>query len=323
MVVMNGCGSVIETIAFAICDAGDAFMTPSPYYGGIMQDSILRAKVNIHPVHLHSEIKENETKPYQLTVEKLEKSLEEAKAKGINICGLFLVNPHNPLGEIYSTELIKDCLQFCHKHSIHIIFDEIYLTSVFKEGVQPTSILQFKPEDIPDPERTHLIWGFSKDFAMSGMRAGMYYGFSDVVRQQVMNQCRFTEIPGFIQTMLSKMLKDKDWLDDVYYANNRKRLRESYELVTRELTSIGVPYLEASSSLYLYADFRKFLKEPTFAVEKDLWHKFLDAGTYISPSQAFYSDDPGWFRIVFADKIAKLELAMERIKKVCKEISLQ
>ncbi|XP_033107085.1 1-aminocyclopropane-1-carboxylate synthase-like protein 1 isoform X1 [Anneissia japonica] len=209
MVVMNGCGSVIETIAFAICDAGDAFMTPSPYYGGIMQDSILRAKVNIHPVHLHSEIKENETKPYQLTVEKLEKSLEEAKAKGINICGLFLVNPHNPLGEIYSTELIKDCLQFCHKHSIHIIFDEIYLTSVFKEGVQPTSILQFKPEDIPDPERTHLIWGFSKDFAMSGMRVGIYYGFSDVVRQQIVNQCCFTGIPGFIQVMLSKMLKDK------------------------------------------------------------------------------------------------------------------
>ncbi|XP_033112752.1 1-aminocyclopropane-1-carboxylate synthase-like protein 1, partial [Anneissia japonica] len=264
-------------------------------------------------------IKENETKPYQLTVEKLEKSLEEAKAKGINICGLFLVNPHNPLGEIYSTELIKDCLQFCHKHSIHIIFDEIYLTSVFKEGVQPTSILQFKPEDIPDPERTHLIWGFSKDFAMSGMRAGMYYGFSDVVRQQVMNQCRFTEIPGFIQTMLSKMLKDKDWLDDVYYATNRKRLRESYELVSRELTSIGVPYLEASSSLYLYADFRKFLNEPTFAMEKEMWYKFLDAGIYISPSQAFYSDDPGWFRIVFSVTKDILEIGMERIKQVCKD----
>ncbi|XP_071955310.1 1-aminocyclopropane-1-carboxylate synthase-like protein 1 [Antedon mediterranea] len=320
MAVMNGCGSVIETIAFAVSDAGDVWLTPAPYYGGLLTDSCLRAKVDIFPVHLYSKIEENETQQYELTPEKLEKCLKDARSKDLNVRGLFLMNPQNPLGIIYSKEVISACLKFCNKHSLHIIFDEIYLTGGFVEDVQTTSILQFKPEDIPDPERTHFIWGFSKDFAMSGMRVGLYYGFSDVVRKQILSQCRFTQIPGFIQIMLSKMLKDEDWVDNVYYPTNQKRLKEGYEIVTRELKSIGVPYLEACSGLYVYCDFRKFLKENTIEMEEDLWMKFIAAGVYICPSQAFFSDEFGWFRVIFADEKVKLELSMERIKKVCSEL---
>ncbi|XP_071955948.1 1-aminocyclopropane-1-carboxylate synthase-like protein 1 [Antedon mediterranea] len=320
VVVINGCGTVLESVAFGLCNSGDAFITPTPYYGGAWQDFMRRANVNIHPIHLYSNKSENETRSFQLTIDKLEKGLEKANKKGLTIRGLFLMNPHNPLGEIYSREMIKDCLQFCHKHSLHIIFDEIYLTGGFVEGVQTTSILQFKPEDIPDPERTHFIWGFSKDFAMSGFRVGLYYGFGSEVKTVIQNQCRFTRFSANMHVVLANMLKDKDWIDNVYMATNQKRLRECYQFVSSKLTLAGIPFLETTCGLFLYADFRKFLKNQSFNSEIDLWNKLLDAGVHLSPSKAFRSDEPGWFRIVFSVPIDQLKIGMERISQVCKEI---
>ncbi|XP_070553584.1 1-aminocyclopropane-1-carboxylate synthase-like protein 1 [Ptychodera flava] len=99
-------------------------------------------------------------KPFQLTVDMLEDALGQATQKGINIRGLFLINPHNPLGDIYSKQLLIDCLHFAKRHGLHVIVDEIYMLSVFDDDAEFTSVLSL--EDLPDPDRTHFTWSFRR-----------------------------------------------------------------------------------------------------------------------------------------------------------------
>ncbi|KXJ04552.1 1-aminocyclopropane-1-carboxylate synthase-like protein 1, partial [Exaiptasia diaphana] len=79
---------------------------------------------------------------------------------GIKIRALLLVNPNNPFGYIYTEEEIQEYLQFAHRNDIHVIMDELYLLSIFKEGCTMKSVLSCK--NIPDPKRLHVLWGLSK-----------------------------------------------------------------------------------------------------------------------------------------------------------------
>ena len=57
-------------------------------------------------------------------------------------------------------------MKFAKERELHVIIDEIYFLSIFEEG-DFESCLSYT-EEWPDPLRTHFVWGFSKDFSMSG-----------------------------------------------------------------------------------------------------------------------------------------------------------
>uniref|UniRef100_A0A673M0I0 1-aminocyclopropane-1-carboxylate synthase-like protein 1 n=1 Tax=Sinocyclocheilus rhinocerous TaxID=307959 RepID=A0A673M0I0_9TELE len=111
VVVMNGCGSLFSALAATLCDPE-----------GIKPSG-------------------SDVRPFQLTVEKLENSLKEAKKEGLNIKALILLNPHNPLGEVYSSEEMINFLEFAKMHKLHVIVDEIYMLSVFNETDTFRSVL--------------------------------------------------------------------------------------------------------------------------------------------------------------------------------------
>jgi aspartate/methionine/tyrosine aminotransferase len=89
---------------------------------------------------------------------------------------LVLSNPQNPLGRCYSAEVLKRCIQFCQENDIHLISDEVFGLSTFRSTDLPdasefTSVFSLDPEALnADPNRIHLIWSLSKDFAASGVR---------------------------------------------------------------------------------------------------------------------------------------------------------
>ncbi|XP_073190069.1 1-aminocyclopropane-1-carboxylate synthase-like protein 1 isoform X2 [Lepidochelys kempii] len=159
IVVMSGCCAVFATLSTVLCDPGDGYLIPTPYYGGINSKTWLYG--GIQPVHvpLFSEVTDEESHPFQLTVEKLEAALQRAKEQGIRVRALILINPHNPLGDIYPAQLLKECLEFAHRYQLHVIIDEIYMLSVYDDTTF-TSVLSL--DCLPDPERTHFMWGFSK-----------------------------------------------------------------------------------------------------------------------------------------------------------------
>ncbi|RXN37360.1 1-aminocyclopropane-1-carboxylate synthase 1 [Labeo rohita] len=149
----------------------------------------------------------SDVRPFQLTFEKLENSLKEAKKEGLNIKALILLNPHNPLGEVYSSEEMISFLQFAKMHELHVIVDEIYMLSVFNETDTFRSVLSL--DGLPDPQRTHVMWGFSKDFAMSGMRVGMVYSANREL-VQALDQLGFLHgVPGPTQYQMAQLIRDR------------------------------------------------------------------------------------------------------------------
>ena len=102
------------------------------------------------------------------------------------IKALVLTNPHNPFGQCYPPEVLRELLCFCETRGLHFVSDEVYALSSFEStSVLPPfcsalSLVRNLPEtdveqrhhgkDIIDPARVHVVWSMSKDFGSSGIR---------------------------------------------------------------------------------------------------------------------------------------------------------
>ena len=320
--VMNGCGSVIETLAYALCDAGEAMLIPSPYYGAFTGDLSGRMDVAVHSVVLTSQPKKEfgETRPFQLSRRRLQDAYDDATKKGIRIKGIILTNPHNPLGTIFTEEELYVCLNFANSHKLHVISDEIYLLSVFKQNASVVCALALK--HIPDPDRLHVVWGFSKDFGISGFRCGLVHTWNEGLKKVINVSCAyFHSIPTTLQYILQHFTDDFDWLDNVFIPTNQKRLREANEFVTRALKNLGVDVFPAQAGLYVWADFRKYIEPLTREAESNLFHAMMDGGVYVPPGLAFACEEIGWFRIIVTVDEKSLKVGMERLPEILKDFS--
>uniref|UniRef100_A0A3Q2QGZ3 1-aminocyclopropane-1-carboxylate synthase homolog (Arabidopsis)(non-functional) n=1 Tax=Fundulus heteroclitus TaxID=8078 RepID=A0A3Q2QGZ3_FUNHE len=317
VVVMNGCGSLFSCIAAAICDPEDAILIPTPFYGVITEDVHFYSNVKLFHVPLDCEADGKDSRPFHLTVGKLEAGLEKAKQQGWNIRALILMNPHNPLAELYTPKEMIAFLEFAKRNQLHTIVDEVYMLTVFDESVTFHSVLSM--ESLPDPQRTHVMWGMSKDFAMAGIRIGTLYTVNTDLVEALAQLGLFHGLPGTLQHQVAQLLRDREWINNTFLPENRRRLKSAHSLLTQELRSIGIPFLDRPAALYVWADLRKYLNESSFEQELSLWRRFLRHKVLVSCGQAFSCSTPGWFRIVFADQHSHLQLGLKRIQEALKE----
>ncbi|KAM3855871.1 1-aminocyclopropane-1-carboxylate synthase-like protein 1 [Vipera latastei] len=317
VILQNGCGPLFSSLAMVLCDPGEAFLIATPCYGGIIRDVYLCGRVKLVYAYLDSQVTGSCTRPFQLTVDKLKKALQDAQSEGIRVRGLILLNPQNPLGDIYSLSELQDYLEFAKRHELHVIVDEIYMLSVFDDSATFHSVLEM--DRLPDPQRTHVLWGISKDFAMSGVRFGALYTLNQDVIKAVTVFNYFHCICGPMQYQITQLLRDRDWINQVYLRTNHERLKAAHTFVTDELKTLGIPFLNRNAGFFIWVDFRKYLRKKTFEEEMLLWRRFLDKKILLSPGSSFKCNEPGWFRIIFADKMNRLQLGLQRICEVLEE----
>eukprot|EP00833_Pecoramyces_ruminatium_P001945 jgi/Orpsp1_1/1175977/evm.model.c7180000055925.1 len=167
---------------------------------------------------------------------------------------------------------------------------------------------------LPDPENTHGLWGFSKDFCLNGLRIGVTISYSETVMTAMQKICFLTCIPTNIDNILVNILSDKEWTDNFILNNNRK-LYKNYTHFTKSLNAHHIPYVEGDSGFFIYIDLHQ-----AGLNEYDLWMKLLEGGVYISPSQAFFAkeseEERNWFRVCFAVEQEELNLSLDRLYKV-------
>ncbi|VTJ66308.1 Hypothetical predicted protein [Marmota monax] len=264
----------------------EAFLIPTPYYEGITRHVYLYGNVRLAYVYLDSE--------------------------GVKVKGLILINPQNPLGDIYSPGELQEFLGFAKRHSLHVILDEIYMLSVFQESLEFRSVLSL--ERLPDPQRTHVLWGMSKDFGMSGLRFGTLYTENQDVATAVASLCHYHGLSGLVQYQVAQLLQDHDWINRVYLPENLARLKAAHTYVSEELRALGVPFLNRGAGLFIWVDLRKYLRKATFEEETLLWRRFLDNKVLLSFGKAFECKEPGWFRVVFSDRPQRLRLGIQRVR---------
>ncbi len=287
LAVLNGAGSVLELVFYVLCDPDDGVLVPTPSYTGFWSDLETRDELTIVPVHCRSE------DGFALTRDHLDTALAEATRP---IKALLYTNPNNPLGVVYSAAEVDDVLSWAEENQIHVVLDEIYALSIFGDA-QFTSGAELRPQL---GEWLHIVWAFSKDFGMSGLRAGVLFTENETVLQAVDALAYWAAVSGDTQSLLAQMLADDEWVDG-YIAENQRRLRDTYQRVTAVLDSYGIGYLPAEAGFFFLVDVRPLMDEVSWEGEERLWRHLIDElKINLTPGSACRNGEPGFMRFVFS-----------------------
>lgn len=282
-------GSEAIDIAFrSMLDDGDEVLIPQPCYVSYLPCAKLAGGV---PVVINLK-EENE---FRLTPEELLGAITE-KTKV-----LILAFPSNPTGAIMDREDLEAIAKVVIEKDIFVISDEIYSElSYAEEHVSIASIPGMR-------ERTIVINGFSKSYAMTGWRLGYACGPKEIIEQMTkVHQFAIMCAPTTSQYAAVEALKhgDPDVAEMREAYNNRRRL------VVSSLREMGLSCFEPLGAFYVFPCIKEFgMTSDEFATRLLQEEKLA-----VVPGTAFGDCGEGYLRISYAYSVEQLKTALERLK---------
>ena len=286
MITVGG-SEAIDGALRAMLDAGDEVILPQPSYVSYEPCIVLADGV---PVIV--ELKEEND--FKLTREQLEKAVTD-KTKI-----LIMPFPNNPTGAIMTKEELQPIVDFVIEHDLFVISDEIYSELTYSGN--HVSIGAFPGMK----ERTIVINGFSKSYAMTGWRLGYACG-PQVILKQILKIHQFAIMcaPTTSQYAAIEALRHGD--DDV------EKMRDEYDRRRRFLLNafeeMGIECFEPYGAFYMFPSIKKFgMSSDEFATRLLKEEKIA-----VVPGTAFGDCGEGFLRISYAYSIDELKAALERI----------
>jgi 1-aminocyclopropane-1-carboxylate synthase len=301
--ISAGCGAIFELLGFTLASAGDAFLVPAPLYAAFRND--LRVRAGVHVVAVAEP--DGALVP---SIAALEAARLAAAAAGTPPRALLMCNPGNPTGQVLPPDRVREMIAWALAAGLHVISDEVYSGSVFAPAAGPpfVSAAAHARDGIPGVaaealrDRLHLVFGFSKDFAMSGMRAGVLWSANDTLHKALMNLGYFCGVSVQTQLSLAALLDDAAWMDG-FLAERHRRLRAAHDAVASALDAAGVPHAAAGAGMFVWLDLRQAMPaEATAADERAAWSELFegDARLLLTPGLDCAAPAPGFFRACYA-----------------------
>jgi 1-aminocyclopropane-1-carboxylate synthase len=126
-------------------------------------------------------------------------------------------------------------------------------------------------------------------------------------------------VSNHTQWIIGEMFGDEEFIKK-YISENRDQVTRSYKTVVGSLREMGVSYIPAGGSLFVWADFSKYLKEDSDKGQEELWIDiYRNSGVLLTPGVGFGHAKKGLFRIVHTAVPANhLQIAMARLKEYLK-----
>ncbi len=287
ILVTVGGSEAIDIALRAMVDPGDEVIIPQPSYVSYEPCAVLAGAT---PVII--ELK-NENQ-FRLTAAELEAAITD-KTKV-----LILPFPNNPTGAIMERRDLEEIAKVIEKHDIFVLSDEIYSELCYTEN-------HVSIANIPGMwERTILINGFSKSYAMTGWRLGYACGPVQIIEQMYkIHQFCIMCAPTTSQYAAIDALKNGD--ADV------QMMRDSYNQRRRYLVNafreMGLECFEPFGAFYMFPCVKQFgMTSDEFASR--LLHEEKLA---VVPGNAFGDSGEGFLRISYAYSLEKLKVAMGRL----------
>jgi aminotransferase len=294
VLVTVGGSEAIDIALRAMINPGEEVLIPQPSYVSYEPCAIL---ADAKPVIINLKA-ENE---FRLTAKELRDAITE-KTKV-----LILPFPNNPTGAIMERKDLEEIAQVIEEKDIFVISDEIYSELTYKGD--HVSIV-----NIPGmQERTILINGFSKSYAMTGWRLGYACGPEAIIQQMVkIHQFAIMCAPTTSQYAAVEALKNGD--EDV------KQMREAYNQRRRYLMhafrQMGLECFEPYGAFYVFPCIKEFgMTSDEFAT------RFLEEEKVAAvPGTAFGESGEGFLRISYAYSLENLKIAIGRLEHFIKKL---
>ncbi len=298
--ILVSCGGKhsIYNLAQALFDKGDEVIIPAPYWVSYPPIAELAGAT---PVIL----KTSEEKGFRISPEQLREAISpRTKA-------LILNSPCNPTGSVYNREELEALAQVILEKGIYVISDEIYEKIVF-DDFPYTSIASL---DKAVAERTIIVHGVSKTYAMTGWRIGYTAGPAGLIQAMTSIQSQSTSNPTSIaQKAATEALSGpQEPVGEMVQAFQKRR-----DLIVRRLNAIeGVSCFNPQGAFYAFPNFSPWLgrthesQKLTNSVEV-ADYLLTNAHVALVPGLSFGAE--GYQRLSFATSTENIEKGLDRIE---------
>lgn len=294
VLITVGGSEAIDIGLRAMMNPGDEVLIPQPSYVSYEPCAVLAGAT---PVIIDLKA-ENE---FRLTAQELEDAITE-KTKL-----LILPFPNNPTGAIMERKDLEAIAEVIIKHDLFVMSDEIYAELSYKD--QHVSIASLPGMQ----ERTILINGFSKAYAMTGWRLGYACGPKEIIQQMTkIHQFAIMCAPTTSQYAAVEALKNGD--EDI--AQMRTAYNQRRRFLMDAFRKMGLECFEPYGAFYVFPCIKEFgMTSDEFAT------RFLEEEQVAAvPGTAFGDSGEGYLRISYAYSLEKLKIAMERMERFVKKL---
>lgn len=284
----------IDLLIRAIIEPGDEVLIPTPCY--VAYEPLVQLQKGV-PVIINTKA-ENE---FRITKEEILENLTD-KTKL-----LILPYPNNPTGAILNEKDIMGISEALEGTNVLVMSDEIYGELTYgKDHISVPSVGSLY-------ERTILIGGFSKAFAMTGWRMGYVLGPSEIIKNiNKIHQYAIMCAPTISQYAAIEALKNGE--------ESVKKMRREYDMRRRflidALRKIGLDCFEAKGAFYLFPN----ITSTGLTSEEFCTRLLYSKRVAVVPGTAFGESGEGFVRISYSYSLSHLKEAVSRIEEFLNEI---
>lgn len=293
-IVTVGGSEAIDLFLRTVLEPGDEVLIPEPCFVCYKPITELAGGVPV-PVRTRAE------NLFRLTPEDIEAAVTE-KTKV-----LVLPYPNNPTGAIMERRDLEAVAESVKKHDLLVLSDEIYAELTY--GSKHISIAEI--DGMYD--RTVIVSGFSKAYAMTGWRLGYAVGNEYIIKLMTkVHQYAIMSAPTTAQYAAIEALKNGD--SDIEY------MRDEYDrrrrIIVDGFNKMGLECFEPKGAFYVFPSIRK-----TGMASMDFCEKLLySERVAVVPGNAFGDSGEGFVRCSYAYSVEKINIALERIEKFLQKL---
>lgn len=293
ILITVGVSEALQCAMLAVIDPGDEVLVVEPCFVAYKPSVVLAGGTAVMvPTFVEND--------FQVTAEELEKHVTP-RTKAI-----FIGYPNNPTGAVLGKQRLQQIADLAEKYDLLVISDEIYDRLVY--GVEHTNFASLPRMQ----ERTILLGGFSKSYAMTGWRVGYVCANPEILGAiRKVHQYAIMSAPTMAQhAALEAILHGEQDVRDMVNEYDLRR-----QTILAGLNTIGLPTFEPRGAFYVFPDIR-----PTGLTSNDFSEKLLmDEHVAAVPGDAFGESGAGFVRMSYCNSMENIEEALTRIERFVKK----
>lgn len=292
LLITVGVSEALQCTMLAVVDPGDEVVVVEPSFVAYKPSVVFAGGTPV----VVSTCYEND---FQVTGEDIERALTPRTKM------IFIGYPNNPTGAVMTRTRLMEIADVAQRHDLLVLSDELYDRLIY--GVEHVCFATLPGMR----DRTILLGGFSKNYAMTGWRVGYAAANPEILAAiRKVHQYVIMSAPTMSQVAATEAL--------LHGEGSVRQMVNEYDqrrrMMVSGLNTIGLPTFEPHGAFYTFPDIR-----PTGLTSEEFSEKLLyDEHVAAVPGPAFGASGEGFVRMAYANSMANLEEALTRIERFSK-----
>ena len=289
VIVSTGGKQVLYNAFMAMLDPGDEVIVPAPYWVSYPAQIELAGGVTVS-------VSASAADGFVPDPERL------AAAITPRTRAILVNSPNNPTGAVYPEPVLRAIADLAEQHDLWLITDELYEHMVYDGAFTPVARYY--------PERTLIVHGASKGYALTGWRLGWGCGPAPLIKAMNKLQGQVTSNANALAQYATQVALNEVELTSAFQAMTRQAYRERRDVIVRGLNALGLRTPTPQGAFYVMADLRPIDPDENVASIRLL----EEAHVGVVPGTDF--EAPGFARLSYACSMDQIETALERIERL-------